>query len=294
MPETFGAPLLMASALLAGRARTSVWAGLVAAVAVGFKWPFLLGGLAIAAATPFRFRYLLALAWGFAAGVLASFALVGADRLYQQLVVAQQDVGWHSLHEVAGYTAQAIWNLAPLLVPAGLGLWLARPTGDVILLRMLCALVLATLILVGTVAKTGTYLNTIALAEPPLVTLAACGLVGLSRRAQPRWAMATAVAAVALGIVQVVSFVARPSDPRLFLRPLSASAHGWTAESSVDRAVAAASRCPSDVAYSGQPFIAFLARRRMPADEPDQFLMTNTPVGSAAARAAGEERERCP
>jgi hypothetical protein len=297
MPETFGAPLLMASAVLAARERTAMWAGLLAAVAVGFKWPFLLGGLAVAAAAPApaRLRYIAALAGGFAAGVLASFALFGAGRLYHQLVVAQQEVGWHTLHEVGGYAVQAVWNLVPLVVPAALGLWFARDRAGDALVRTLGALALAGLVLVGTVAKTGTYINTIALAEPPLVALAAAGLVGLFRVGAPRWAIAGALAAVALGAVEVASFVARPEDPRLFVRPLSARAHNWTGADAVDREVAAARRCPAGVAYSGQPYVAFIARRRMPGDEPDQFLMQNAPEASAAAaEAAAAEPVRCP
>jgi hypothetical protein len=294
MPETFGAPLIMGAALLAARARTAVWAGLVAAVAVGFKWPFLLCGLALLTVTPARGRYLVGLAGGFAAGVLLSFLLFGAGRLYDDLVVAQQQVGWYSVHQVGAYAVQGAWNLLPLLVPAGFGLAFRDQARDPVLLRTLTAAALAALVLVGTIAKTGTYLNTIVLLEPPLVALAAAGAVWVIRAARPRWGFAAVAAALALTTVQVVSFVVAPDDPRWFLRPFSARGHVWTSADTAGLAVAAARRCPAGVAYSGQPFIAFVARRRMPGEEPDQFLMAKSPVASRAATKAAADTPRCP
>ena len=294
MPETFGALVLMGAALLAARARTAVWAGLLAAGAVGFKWPFLLCGLALAVVTPARFRFLAALAGGFAGGVLVSFAVFGADRLYEQLVVAQQDVGWHTLRIVAGYTVQAAWNLLPLLVPAAFAVLLGRRARDRALLRTLIAFAAAALVLVATITKTGTYLNAIALAEPPLVALASAGVVWLMRAPRPRWAPAAIVAALALGVAQVGAFLAAPDEPGFFLRPFSAHGHAWVSEEETGRAVAAARACPAGVPYSGHPYMAFVARRRMPGDEPDQFLMVKTPVGAPALAEASAEPERCP
>jgi NAD(P)-dependent dehydrogenase (short-subunit alcohol dehydrogenase family) len=43
-------------------------------------------------------------------------------------------------------------------------------------------------------------------------------------------------------------------------------------ETQVEAAVAKAEACPPGVVYAGPPFIAFLADRRMPDDQPDQFL----------------------
>ena len=294
MPETFGAPLVMGAALLAARGRTAVWAGLLAAVAVGFKWPFLLCGLALAVATPAKGRYLAALAGGFAAGVLLSFALFGAGRLYDDLVVAQQQVGWYNLHQIGACVVQGAWNLLPLLVPAAFCLAFRERARDPALLRTLAAAGLAAFVLVGTITKTGTYLNSIVLLEPPLVALAAAGVVWLLREGRPRWGIAAVAAALLLVCVQAASFVAGPDDPGLFLRPFSARGHVWTNADATARAVAAARRCPKGVAYSGQPFIAFVARRRMPGGEPDQFLMAKSPVASRAAAKAAAEPQRCP
>jgi hypothetical protein len=294
MPETFGALLVMAAALLAARERTAVAAGVVAGIAIGFKWPFILPGLFLVLVCPARWRYLAAFAGTFALGVVLSFALFGADRLYDQLVTAQQDVGWHDLREFGGLAAQAAWNLAPLVVLAAIGVFFARESRDPALVRTLAAVALASLILVLTITKTGTYVNTIVLAEPPLIALGAAGVVWLLR-APRRALVAVAGAAVALATVQVVSFVAAPTDPGLFVRPFSAPAHGWEADDAGVRAtVAEARRCPPGVPYSGAPFYAFVAERPMSGDEPDQFLLEQTPVAAAAASKAAADTPRCP
>jgi hypothetical protein len=294
-PETFGAPLLLGAALLAARRETATWAGVLGAVAIGYKWPFLLPGLAVAVVAPGRWRMAAALLGGFAAGVLLSFALFGAGRVYDDLVVAQQQIGWHSLHETGGLAVQAAWNLVPLVVPALAALWLRRSARDPALLRTVLALAAANLVLIGTITKTGTYLNTVALAEPPLMVLAAVGTVWLLR-AVPRHAAAlAAVGAVALlGAVQAGAFLLDPAHPGAFVRPGSAPAHAWTGRATVDRALAAARRCPPGAAYSGSPYVGFLAGMRMPGDEPDQFLMAQAPIAAPHAREAVAEPARCP
>lgn len=293
MPETFGAPLVMAAALLAARERTAIAAGVVAGIAIGFKWPFILPGLALAAVCPARWRFLAAFAGTFGLGVALSFALFGGG-LYDQLVTAQQDVGWHSLREFGGLAAQAAWNLAPLVALAALGVVFARASRDPALVRTLVAVALANLILVLTIAKTGTYVNTIVLAEPPLIALGAAGVVW-ALRPRHRAALAIAGAAVALAAVQVAALLAGPTDPGLFVRPFSDPAHGWEADdAAVARTVAEARRCPPGVPYSGAPFYAFVAERPMPGDEPDQFLLAQTPVAAAGARKVAADPRRCP
>jgi hypothetical protein len=47
------------------------------------------------------------------------------------------------------------------------------------------------------------------------------------------------------------------------------------------------------VPFSGAPFHAFVARRPMPGDQPDQFLF-RVPAGAEAARAAAADAQRCP
>jgi hypothetical protein len=294
MPETFGAPLVMGAALLAARPRTALWAGLVAAVAVGFKWPFLLCGLALLVVTPAKARFALGLLGGFAVGVALTFAAFGAGPVYDDLVEAQQEVGWYGLHEIGAYAAQGAWTMVPLLVPAAAGVALAKRADDPRLFATVAAVGVAALILVATITKTGTYLNAIVLLEPPLVAIGASGIVWLLREGGRRWALAAVTAAVLLGAVQSASFAAAPDDPGLFLRPFSARGHVWTSAREVDRQVAAAHACRGDVAYSGEPYIAFLAHRRMPGDEPDQFLTARTQVAAKSAAEQAADTPRCP
>lgn len=290
MPETFGAPLLLGAALLASRPRTAVAGGLVAAVAVGYKWPHLLPALLIGVAAPAKLRYLAALAAGFVVGVGLSFALFGAARLYEQLVTAQQDIGWHSLRETGGLAVQAAWNLIPLAIPAAAGVLLRGRSKDPALVATLLALTAGTVILIATITKTGTYLNTVALAEPSLVVL---GVAGTVWAAHQRALLIAIGAAVLLGTVQVAAFLIRPTDPGIFVRPFSAPAHGWHGKAIVAAARRDTARCPPGVPYSGPPFLAFVTGRPMPADEPDQFLLA-TPVGAEAAQAVAADMPRCP
>ena len=298
MPETLGAPLVMGAAVLAARRRTVAWAGIVAGTAIGVKWPFILAGLFLVAVVEGRIRFLVAFLLTFAVGVALSFAQFGAG-LYDQLVTAQQQVGWYGVREFGGLAVQAAWNLGPLLVCALPGILLARSAADPAQWRCLVAVALAGLILVLTITKTGTYVNTVALAEPPLVALGVAGVVWLWRRApdapRRRLGLVAVGAAAALVAVQIVSFLARPMDPGLFVRPFSAPAHGWTASDSAVRRAAAATRgCPPGRPYSGAPYFAFVARRPMPGDEPDQFLLTRTRVGAVALPKVAAAPPVCP
>ncbi len=290
MPESLGAPLIMGAALLAARERTAIAGGLVAGTAIGIKWPFLLPGALLAGAAVARVRFLIAFLVTFGVGVALSFARFG-DGLDDQLVGAQQEIGWHSLHTVAGLLAQAAWNLGPLVVLAGLGLVLRGRTEDRGQLRALIAVAAGALLLVLTVTKTGTAVNVTQLAEPPLVALGAAGLVWAART---RW-LVLAGAATALTATQSAAFALDPADPGLFVRPFSDPAYAWPAsDAEADRIVDAARNCPSGVAYSGEPYYAFLAGRRMPGDEPDGFLLSFTEVGQERAPAVETDQPRCP
>jgi hypothetical protein len=101
-------------------------------------------------------------------------------------------------------------------------------------------------------------------------------------------------AAALLGAVQVGAFLVDPAHPGAFVRPGSAPAHAWTGRDTVDRALAAARRCPPGAAYSGSPYLGFLAGMRMPGDEPDQFLMAQAPIAAPHTREAVAEAARCP
>lgn len=290
MPESLGAPLVMGAALLAARERTALAGGVMAGTAIGVKWPFLLPGALLAGAAAARLRFLAAFLVTFGVGVALSFALFGGG-LDDQLVGAQQEIGWHSLHTVGGLLAQAAWNLAPLVALAGLALLLRARTEDAGQLWALAAVAAGALLLVLTVTKTGTAVNVTQLAEPPLVALGAAGVVWAART---RW-LVPALAAVGLAVTQSAAFALDPGDPGIFVRPFSDPAYAWPAsDAEVDRAVAAARACPAGVAYSGEPYYAFVAERRMPGGEPDGFLLSYTEVGRERAPAVEADQPRCP
>ena len=76
-----------------------------------------------------------------------------------------------------------------------------------------------------------------------------------------------------------------------------ASRGAWGRElpaSEVSRQAAEARRCPPGVRYRGPPFIAFVARRPMPDDQPDQFLATHSDTLRAVRARMQTPGPRCP
>ena len=149
------------------------------------------------------------------------------------------------------------------------------------------------------IVKYGTYINLAVVAEPPLLALGAAGASWawdareeLARRSR-NWIRA-GVAVVALGALQALTLVAVPSDPFLFTRPLAPGDGGWAlSPAGVDREVARADRCPPGSAYSGDPYLAFVAGRRMPGGQGDTFIITADGNTNFLARAEAE-RPGCP
>jgi hypothetical protein len=64
--------------------------------------------------------------------------------------------------------------------------------------------------------------------------------------------------------------------------------------SEVDDAAAAARRCPASIPYSGPAFVAFVAGRRMPADQPDRFLPARAKVLRDARQRQLADKPSCP
>jgi hypothetical protein len=62
----------------------------------------------------------------------------------------------------------------------------------------------------------------------------------------------------------------------------------------VDQQVTAARACPATRAYSGTSYIAFLADRRIPGNQPDPFITYGAPINAAFARQAEADVPRCP
>ncbi|HEV7459519.1 MAG TPA: hypothetical protein VGN78_03200 [Solirubrobacteraceae bacterium] len=292
-PETLAAPLVMAAALLGARpGRAAAVGGALGALAAACKLAYALPAIGIAVAVRRR-AYLTALLA--AAGVLGAFALiVFGSPLVHGTVTAQAQTGFAALGDVAGLWAQAVWNLLPFAVPAIAAIALRRRAADPALLRSLLGALAGALLVLGTLLKQGSYLNVLVVAEPPALSLAAFGAVALWE-ARVRVALAAAAVGAVLGVVEIGSLLASPGDPVLYGRPLAKRAPGRElGPGAVHRRVALARACPRGLAYSGPPYLAFLARRRMPDDQPDQFILLHADTYRSLRDAAGRDRPRCP
>ncbi|MEA2156956.1 MAG: hypothetical protein QOE11_3096 [Solirubrobacteraceae bacterium] len=294
LPEQLGAPLVMAAALLASRPQTARWAGVLAAVAVFAKLPFALPAAALVLASPARGA---AARW--AAGTLAAQALVFTtlfgSGFWRQILEAQAQAG-HGLEFQIGAWVQAAWNLLPLAVFAAAALWLRRQAREPALLLTVGAAAAGMLATTLTIVKPGTGLNVLVPSEPLLAALAVTGVV---------WALRTplrvraAVAAALLGallLAQSASLLLDPTDPRPFHRPFSATP-GWKVgytRGQVASMVAQAERCPPGAVWTGPQLVAFIAHRRVPADQPDVFIVSRAAMHAAVFARLQADGPRCP
>jgi hypothetical protein len=293
-PETLAAPLVMGAALLAARpGRAAVVGGALAALAAACKLAYALPALGIAVAVRRRRGYAAGLVA--TAAVLAAAALIAfGTPLVRGTVTAQAQTGFAPLSDVAGLWAQTAWNLLPFAVPAVAAVALQARAADPALLRAVTGALAGALLVLVTLLKQGSFLNVLVVAEPPALTLATFGGVALWE-ARARLALAAAAAGAVLGVAEVGSLLASPGDPVLFGRPFAKHAPGRVlGPTAVDRRVAAARACPPGVAYSGPPYLAFLARRHMPGDQPDQFILLHAATFRSQRDAAGRDLPRCP
>ena len=126
--------------------------------------------------------------------------------------------------------------------------------------------------------------------------LAVAGVVWALRVPTLRVRAAIVAAALALlALAQSASLLADPANPRPFHRPLS-STPGWKAGATRDemrRLVAVAKACPPGAAYTGPPLVAFIARRRVPADQPDAFIVSRAAMHAAVLRRLLADAPRC-
>jgi hypothetical protein len=244
--------------------------------------------------------------------VLASLAVFG-DALWTETVRAQFEVGDSSLHYVGGLLAQGLWNELPLVLGVAVTLHAARAMrrqrahdagrlvfaealADPPLLRTVTAAALAGLVLALTLFKHGSYINVFVVAEPSLLVLASAGALIAWRSPAPRRRARLAVGlAAGLLALQSASLLISPTNAVLARRPFAHSGlQEATAPAEVARLVATARRCPPSVAYSGAPYFAFLADRRMPGGQPDQFMLRYASADAAFARRAAADQPRCP
>jgi hypothetical protein len=293
LPEQLGAPLLLGAAALAARPGSARWAGVLAGVAVFAKWPFVLPAAALLAASPAR-----AAAARWAVGSLAAqavaFTVIFGTGFWRQTVQAQVQAG-HGLELQIGSWVQAGWNLLPLLVFAGVALRLRAQAREPALVLTVAAAAAGMLATTVTILKPGTGLNVLVPSEPLLATLAVAGVV---------WALRTplraraAVAAATLGLLllaQSASLLLDPTNPRPFHRPAS-STPGWRVgytRDEVDRMVARARRCPAGAVWAGPQLVAFIAHRRVPADQPDVFIVSRAAMHAAVFARLQADGPRC-
>lgn len=293
-PELFAPPLVLGGALLASRRRTAAWGGAVAAVAVAFKLPFVIPVALVVLAGADRRRAGLA-----ALGVLVTAGLVAlgvfGSGLWRDTVTAQLDTGRRSLHDLGGFWAQGGWNLLGLVVLALVAVAGRRALRDPALQRTAGAAALGFLLTFLTNYKEGTGLNITVPVEAALVPLALAGVVVLGRS---RGGAGTSVGVlfVALTLAGSASLLLSPRTAWPFLYP-SSQRNSWGRTLSapeVEGLVRQARACPPGVPYPGAPFIAFLAHRPVPDDQPDTFLATRSPLLAPVARAIAADGPRCP
>jgi hypothetical protein len=294
-PEPFAPPLLLGGALLAARpGRSSVAGGALAALAVGFKLPFIIPAALIALAAADRRRALLGVAAVLVVGGALALLVFGTG-VWEDAVLAQLGTGRRGLRALAGFWAQAGWNAAALLALAAVAVVRARETLDPRLLRTAVAAAFGLGLTFLTNWKEGTGLNVFAPIEAGLVPLALAGAVLLVRTSGRRGVVLVGLAAV-FTLVQSASLLVSPRTDRPFLYPTSQRGSWGRADSGdiVRRLVAQARRCPPGAKYAGSPFIAFLAHRPVPDAQPDTFLSTRSPRLAPVARRIAADGPRCP
>jgi hypothetical protein len=225
-------------------------------------------------------------------GVTAGLA---GESFWREVFVAQAHTGARSLGSLAGYWAQAGWNLVGLLVCAGVSVLGRGRLRDARLFRLAAGLAAAMLLVFVSNVKVGTSLNITVPVEAALMPLAVCGAVLAFRGGRSRLPLTICGLAVAFTMAQSVSVMASPAHPVPFLRAGSRSA--WGAQMTVSQlrvAVARARACPPGVPYSGPPLIAFVAGRTMPAGQPDQFITTHSRTLAEVARRIAAVARVCP
>jgi hypothetical protein len=96
-------------------------------------------------------------------------------------------------------------------------------------------------------------------------------------------------------VMQSISLLVDPGDPVIARRPFARSGLQYALSSkAVNRQVAQARACPRRLAYSGAPFVAFLAGRRMPGNQPDLFIIGASALDASFAQRAQRDIPRCP
>ena len=290
-PELVGAPLLVGGALLAARPGRAPAAALLLSLAVFTKLPFVVPALLVALCAVDRRRCLVWLA-GATVAQLALWSAIFGPSMWDDVVLAQQGTGLRTVRQLAEFGSQGTWNLLGLLLPAAAAVILmAGSARDRALLHTCTALAAGLLITLLSMAKNGTGINVVVPVEAALVILAVSGVVWVLEAGRERRTLAAfAIAGTVLLAAQTASLFIEPADPRPFTRPDASGGFGPTLETSqVEAQVAQARRCDPAVAFSGPPYLAFVAGRRMPGGQPDGFLTAESSrLGDVRARVASD------
>lgn len=191
-----------------------------------------------------------------------------------------------------GIWGQEGWNEFGLVIPAASLLLLRRRAREPQLMQVLLIATTALLLTLLTNVKSGTGLNILVPLEALLVPLALSAVA----LAPGRWRIAAAAGPL-ICLAMTASLIASPRTAWPFIYPGSQrNAWGRTFSNDEVRAIVAqAAACPPGTVYAGPPFIAYLAHRRMPDDQPDQFLTVRAAVlAPVAARMQALSVNHCP
>ncbi|HEY7618234.1 MAG TPA: hypothetical protein VH834_00620 [Solirubrobacteraceae bacterium] len=300
-PELLAPVLLLAGAVLADRPDRAPVVGALAGVCGFVKVPYLLPAAVLVLCASDRGR---AARW--AVGVLLVEVVLSAavfgDGLWRDTMRAQSQSGYRGLSNLAGVWAQGAWTLVWLVVPAACAVVLRARGYRPRLVLTLAALSVAMGATILTTAKNGTGLNVLVPAEALLAPLAVAGAAwGLavaragSARVVARLAGAVAALAMVVAVAQGISLLTDPHAGAPFLRPGLSS--GWGIEltpGQVDAQVAALRACNPRLAASTSAYVAFIAHRRMPGDQPDGFLPAHAAVLAPVRAKVAADRPLCP
>lgn len=299
-PEMVALPVMLGAALLSADARRSAVAGGLCGLLVLIKLPLAIPAVVLVVMSAEVRSAATAAAATLAAGLAVTW-LAGGAGFWRDVVVAQLHSGSRSLSELAGFWAQAGWNVLGLLVAAAAAIWLRGQTRDRRLLNVAIALAVANLVTFLSNFKLGTGLNITVPVEASLVPLAAIGTAFAFRAAaarrhpRARWAAWACALGVVFTLAQSISLIASPSNPIPFLRAFSAPAWEITLTADqFDQAVRNARACPAGVAYGGPPLIALAAGRLLPAGQPDEFLPGHSSTLAAVNAQITAVRNVCP
>jgi hypothetical protein len=282
-PELVSLPLLLGALLACRRSSTLPVTGVLCGLLPLVKVPDALPALVIILCSTEVRRTAAYATITLLLGLVGAFVL-GGDALWREVVVAQTQSGFHSLGAIKGWFAQVAWNLSGLVLCCVLAWRFRARANDAGQLRAVLMTSVAALVTLLSELKNGTGLNVAVPVEAVLLPGAMCGVAlawPTAARARRSHLLTAGVAVLVLifTLAQSISLLVSPTDPEPFLRAASARV-GWAVgltRAELAAAVRAARACPRGSVFGGPPFIAFVAGRRVPDDQPDGFI-TATPV----------------